>query len=41
MIKSAQIEDLAQADFHYIMAITKPQIRSLIKNVFFSSSFSN
>ncbi|MBI9087384.1 MAG: IS1634 family transposase [Desulfobacterales bacterium] len=31
MIKSAQIEDLATAGFHYITAITKPQIRALIK----------
>ena len=31
MIKSAQIEDLAKAGFHYITAITKPQIRSMIK----------
>ena len=31
MIKSAQIDDLASAGFHYITAITKPQIRSLIK----------
>lgn len=31
MIKSAQIEDLASASFHYITAITKPQIRSMIK----------
>jgi hypothetical protein len=31
MIKSAQIEDLESVDFHYITAITKTQIRSLIK----------
>ncbi len=31
MIKTAQVEDLAQVGFHYITAITKPQIRSLIK----------
>ena len=31
MIKSAQIEDLTSEGFHYITAITKPQIRSLIK----------
>ena len=31
MIKSAQIEDLGKSGFHYITAITKPQIRSLIK----------
>jgi len=30
MIKSGQIEDLAQAGFHYITAITKPQIDSLL-----------
>ena len=31
MIKSGQIEDLSEAGFHYITAITKSQIRSLIK----------
>ena len=31
MIKSAQIQDLHQAGFHYITAITKAQIRKLIK----------
>jgi hypothetical protein len=31
MIKSAQVKDLAKRGFHYITAITKPQIRSLIK----------
>ena len=31
MIKSGQIEDLESVDFHYITAITKAQIRSLIK----------
>ena len=31
MIKSAQIKDLAKVGFHYITAITKPQIRSMIK----------
>ena len=31
MIKSAQIEDLQSVGFHYITAITKAQIRSLIK----------
>lgn len=31
MIKSAQIEDLSNAGFHYITAITKPQIRAMIK----------
>ena len=32
MIKSGQIEDLSKAGFHYITAITKAQIRSMIKN---------
>ena len=31
MIKSGQIRDLAQAGFHYITAITKPQIQTLLK----------
>ncbi|MFH1091872.1 MAG: IS1634 family transposase [Pseudomonadota bacterium] len=31
MIKSGQIENLSKVGFHYITAITKPQIRSLIK----------
>jgi len=31
MIKSGQIEDLSQAGFHYITAITKPQIETLLK----------
>jgi len=31
MIKSEQIKALSQAGFHYITAITKPQIRALIK----------
>jgi transposase len=30
MIKSGQVEDLAQAGFHYITAITKPQIEALL-----------
>lgn len=30
MIKSGQIQDLSQAGFHYITAITKPQIDTLI-----------
>lgn len=30
MIKSAQIEELSQAGFHYITAITKPQIETLL-----------
>ena len=32
MIKSAQIEDLGKAGFHYITAITKPEITKLINN---------
>lgn len=31
MIKSAQVEELLQAGFHYITAITKAQIRTLLK----------
>ena len=31
MIKSGQVEDLAQAGFHYITAITKPQIDTRIE----------
>jgi len=31
MIKSAQIEDLAKAGFHYITALTKPQIEALLR----------
>jgi hypothetical protein len=31
MIKSGQVEDLTQAGFHYITAITKPQIDTLIE----------
>jgi len=31
MIKSGQVEDLSQAGFHYITAITKPQIEALLK----------
>jgi len=31
MIKSGQVEDLSQAGFHYITAITKPQIDALIE----------
>lgn len=31
MIKSGQIADLSQAGFHYITAITKPQIETLLK----------
>jgi hypothetical protein len=32
MIKSAQIEELGAARFHYLTAITKPQIRTLLKS---------
>jgi transposase len=32
MIKQAQIEELNDKDFHYITAITKPQIEKLVKN---------
>lgn len=40
MIKSGQIKDLAKAGFNYITAITKPQIKSMIKkNVFQMSLF--
>lgn len=35
MIKSGQIENLSKAGFNYITAITKPQIRSLIKKGIF------
>src|SRR5499427_10884723 len=31
MIKGQQIEDLAQHGFHYITAITKPQIEKLLR----------
>ena len=31
MIKSAQVEDLQKAGFHYITAISKPEIESLVK----------
>jgi hypothetical protein len=31
MIKSVQLQDLANAHFHYITAITKPQITTLLK----------
>ena len=31
MIKSQQVEDLAEHGFHYITAITKPQIESLLR----------
>ena len=39
MIKSGQIEDLSEAGFHYITAITKSQIRSLIKQGVFKWVF--
>jgi transposase len=32
MIKSEQIEDLNKKEFHYITAITKPQIKKLLKS---------
>ncbi len=32
MIKSGQMEDLSEAGFHYITAITKPQIEKLMKD---------
>lgn len=32
MIKSIQINDLSEYDFHYITAITKPQIQTLLNN---------
>lgn len=32
MIKSGQVKDLGKAEFNYITAITKPQIKSMIKN---------
>lgn len=32
MLKSAQIENLDEAGFHFITAITKPQIQSLVNN---------
>ena len=35
MIKSQQIEDLAQQGFHYITAITKPQIEKLLRTATF------
>lgn len=40
MIKSTQVEDLAAHSFHYITAITKPQIEALlVKGVFQMSLF--
>jgi transposase len=38
MIKSAQIEALQQKEFHYITAITKPQIEKLVKDGVFQHS---
>lgn len=38
MIKSGQIRALSQADFHYITALTKPQIERLIKEKIFHLS---
>lgn len=35
MIKSGQVEDLKEAGFNYITAVTKPQIRSMIKKGLF------
>jgi transposase len=32
MIKSVQIEELKEAGFHYITAITKPQIRAMLNS---------
>ena len=39
MIKSAQISDLGDKDFHYITAITKPQTEKLIKDGVIQMSF--
>ncbi|MBF0531221.1 MAG: IS1634 family transposase [Deltaproteobacteria bacterium] len=39
MIKSGQIEELAKVGFHYITAITKPQIRAMIKKDVFQIGF--
>ncbi len=40
MIKSTQVEDLASYGFHYITAITKPQIEALlVRGVFQMSLF--
>jgi transposase len=35
MVKSAEIEDITSKNFHYITAITKPQIEKLIKDGIF------
>jgi transposase len=39
MIKSAQVEDITENDFHYVTAITKPQIEKLIENDVFQMEF--
>jgi len=31
MIKSGQVEELGEQGFHYITAITKPQIETLLR----------
>jgi len=36
MLKSTPLEDLKEADFAYITAITKPQIETLIKQEYYS-----
>lgn len=38
MLKSKQIKELESADFHYITAITKPQIAALLKEKIFQMS---
>jgi transposase len=38
MLKSLQISDLNASDFHYITAITKPQIEALIRSELFQRS---
>ena len=38
MLKSSQISDLNASDFHYITAITKPQIEALIRSEIFQRS---
>ena len=38
MLKSKQIEDLCERGFHYITAITKPQVEKLLKNGTFQMS---
>jgi transposase len=39
MIKSAQVEDLTENNFHYVTAITKPQIEKLIQCGVFQMEF--